>query len=254
MAREHRVHQLRHDRFVVADDAGKQCLAGLQLARRGCREFPASPVASDSRTCRRSPRVCNGRHGSILSELDWLPTLDSSTVDDHVFLLLLAAPSRLRAPRRQRARAGEHASRRSTTVWRLRRRRPRARRASVARRRRRRSSRRHPRPHHDPARPDFAVDARMSSRRQACPTLADVLARYRAHADHRRAQAERSDLRVPKSLTSCERTRRSIAFVSDPSARSPPSGARARAANRDQRLAGGSQVVVVSIVVTLAQA
>jgi len=39
VAREHRVHELRDDRFVVPDDAGKQPLAGLKFSNEVLADF-----------------------------------------------------------------------------------------------------------------------------------------------------------------------------------------------------------------------
>jgi len=68
VARQHRVHQLRDHRLVVADDAGKERLAGLQLADEVVADF----LLDRFRAIARLPEFSkgrNGRHGSILSHV-----------------------------------------------------------------------------------------------------------------------------------------------------------------------------------------
>jgi hypothetical protein len=65
VAGEDRVHQLRHHRLVVADDAGEQRLAGLELADEVVADF----LLDRLRAIPRPPQLSecfNGRHGSIL--------------------------------------------------------------------------------------------------------------------------------------------------------------------------------------------
>ena len=69
MPRQDRVDELRDDRVVVADDAGEQRLAGLQLADEVVADFllDRSRAAAGPRAARRASEW--GRHGPILSEL-----------------------------------------------------------------------------------------------------------------------------------------------------------------------------------------
>ena len=64
--REDRVDELRHDRLVVADNAGEERLAGLQLAHEVVADFLFDGTRVQTRLPKFAERMDGGRHTPIL--------------------------------------------------------------------------------------------------------------------------------------------------------------------------------------------